>query len=249
VCGYEKSGTTLLNEILRRHPELDSGFEGGFLLGDSPRDFHRFQPYYTFFRQTWELSRDEVKYICDCDDFGECYRRARQCSPVIANKNSLVFDKTPIYMKHLPEVLSRVPGVPCVVCVRDPRALMVSWARWSGAGEGVEQWVEENFAGNVERYVSYADGFRRALKGDAGRLLLVRFELLCTEVLETLTTVFGFLGLEFREEFLRFSSKHFVYGNTVSTDYLFPYRDAMSSDLCDRILDATRDYADWHYHG
>ncbi len=39
VCGFEKSGTTLLNEILRRHPGVDSGFECGFLLGQSPRDF------------------------------------------------------------------------------------------------------------------------------------------------------------------------------------------------------------------
>src|SRR5688572_28260285 len=74
VCGFEKSGTTLLNEILRRHPDLDSGFEGGFLLGASPRDFRNFQPYYAYFRQTWELSRADMLYICDTDSWGECYR-------------------------------------------------------------------------------------------------------------------------------------------------------------------------------
>jgi hypothetical protein len=249
VCGYEKSGTTLLNEILRRHPDLDSGFEGGFLLGDSPRDFHRFQPYYAFFRQTWELSREDVKYICDCDDWGECYRRARERSPVIADKHALIFDKTPVYMKHLPVVLGKVPGIPCVVCVRDPRALMVSWARWSGAGEAVEQWLVANFADNVERYASYARGYRRALAAHADRLLLVRFEVLCTHTAQTLASVFRFLGMAFSEDFLHFSSKHFVYGNTISTDYLFPYREVLSGDLCERILEATRDYSDWHYHG
>ena len=246
VCGYEKSGTTLLNEILRRHPRLDSGFEGGFLLGESPRDFPRFQPYHTFFRQTWELTQEDVAYICACDDWGECYRRARERSPVITDKDCLLFDKTPIYMKFLSQVLARVPGVPCVVNVRDPRALMVSWANWSGGGDDAEAWVAEHLENNVQRFTDYAEGYRLAASRFPGRILLNRFEQLVRQPEATLERIFQFLGFSFSEDYLEFSSKHFVYGNAISADYLFPYRDRLSEKLCGRILEATRDYADWH---
>ena len=139
ICGYEKSGTTLLNETLRRHPKLDSGFECGFLLGETPRAFHDIQPYRHFFRTEWQLSKTELFHIIDTDDFNECYRRARELSPVITDKSVYLFDKTPIYMLHLPKVLDRMPNLPCVVCVRDPRALMLSWARWSGHYEDAER--------------------------------------------------------------------------------------------------------------
>lgn len=63
VCGYEKSGTTLINEILRRHPQLDSGHEVGVLLVETPRQFHSKQPYCSFFRQTWKLSPEQLADI------------------------------------------------------------------------------------------------------------------------------------------------------------------------------------------
>ena len=63
VCGFEKSGTTLLNEIFRRHPGLDSGHEVGALLGVSPRTFKAHQPYYNFCMQTWRLQASELEHI------------------------------------------------------------------------------------------------------------------------------------------------------------------------------------------
>lgn len=36
VYGYERGGTSLIAELLRQHPALDGGFEGGFLLGKKP---------------------------------------------------------------------------------------------------------------------------------------------------------------------------------------------------------------------
>ncbi len=248
VCGFEKSGTTLLNEILRRHPALDSGFECGMLLGNSPRDFPGIQPYFTFFRDKWRVSREDMDWICDTDDWSSCYARIRERSPVIEDKSVSLFDKTPIYMKHLPEVLARMPDIPCVVNVRDPRALMLSWARWSGHRDREEQFLAETFDKQVERYLSYGRGYRTAAESSAGRLYLNRFETLCTAPVKSLESLFAFHGLVFEEEYLHFSSEHFVYGTTVSTDYLLPYQGVLSAGLCDRILNATREFEDWHYH-
>lgn len=248
LCGYEKSGTTLLNEILRRHPKLDSGFEVGVLLADSPREFRQIQPYFAFFRSTWKLTREDMRYICDTDEWGEFYRRSRERSPVIVDKRSLIFDKTPIYMRHLCLVLDKVPGIPCIVSVRDPRALLLSWARWSGQTADPATWIEEHFASNIERFTSYAEGYRGALARHGDSILLNRFEEFCVDPVAGARRIFRFLGLEFAEEYLTFSSEHFVYGNTVSTEYVAPYAGTLPVALCERILAATSDFAEWHYH-
>jgi hypothetical protein len=247
VCGFEKSGTTLLNEILRRHPALDSGFEVGVLLADSPRDFKTLQPYYSFFRSTWKLTPEDTEYLCDTDHWGEFYRRSRERSPLITDKHSWIFDKTPAYMRELSSVLEKVPGLPCVVNVRDPRALMLSWARWSGHEEHPAQWIEENFQAYVDRYAGYADGYYSALAEYHERILLNRFELLCTDPDASLKRIFKFIGLEFQQDYLSFNSEHFVYGNTVSRQYIAPYVDLLSDELCQRILEATGKYSDWHF--
>lgn len=247
VCGYEKSGTTLLNEILRRHPGLDSGFEVGVLLADSPREFPTVQPHCSFFRSTWKLSREDLRYVCDTDDWATFYRRSRERSPLIANKRSLIFDKTPAYMRELASVMDKVPGVPCVVNVRDPRALMLSWARWSGHHEDPATWLEANFDDNCRRYTGYAEGYVHALERHSEHIMLNRFEDLCLDPAAALQRIFTFLGLQLREEYLSFSSEHFVYGNTVSQEYLTPYLGVLPERLCERILAATADYAQWHF--
>lgn len=249
ICGFEKSGTTLLNEILRRHPNLDSGHEVGALLGESPRHFRSKQPYYAFFKKSWKLNSDQLHIICDTGDWGEFYRRARDISPLIADKTTKIFDKTPIYMLHLNEVLARVPALPCVVNVRDPRALMYSWANWSGHTDDPERWLEENFASNCHRFLSYAKGYETALGSHSTRIYLNQFEKLCFSPQKELRGIFEFLGYEFENRFLNFESEHFVYGNTVSEDYVFAYRQRLSDGICERILDATAEFKEWHFHG
>ncbi|TGD74889.1 sulfotransferase [Mangrovimicrobium sediminis] len=249
VCGYEKSGTTLINEILRRHPRLDSGHEVGVLLADSPRQFHGKQPYYAFFKQTWKVTDEQMQEICDTDAWGEFYARARMISPLITDKTVELFDKTPVYMLHLREVLAKVPGIPCVVNVRDPRALMLSWANWSGHRDAPGEWIEANFEYCENRFLSYARGYRDALADHSDRILLNRFEPLCLEPQIQLENIFNFFGLEFSSDYLTFESEHFVYGTTVSQDYLAPYRQALTPALCQRILQATREFGEWHYHG
>jgi hypothetical protein len=76
--------------------------------------------------------KEQAGDCCDTDDWAVFYSRARAASAVIADKSTLLFDKTPRYMRELSTVMARVPQLPCVVNVRDPRAVMHSWACWSG---------------------------------------------------------------------------------------------------------------------
>lgn len=247
VCGYEKSGTTLLNEILRRHPNLDSGFECGFLLADTPPQFCNIQPYYPYFKKCWELTQADMDYIFAASEWSECYCRARERSPVIIHKNTAMFDKTPIYMLHLSEVLAKVPTIPCVVTVRDPRALFYSWARWSGHQNDPEQWIHDNLQQYFERYRSYGEGYQKALDKFGDRITLIQFEALCHDPEYYCRRIFESIGLEFKTEFMNFSSKFFVYGNTVSKEYIDAYRDYLSKSLCDTILQGLETYSDWWF--
>lgn len=247
VCGFEKSGTTLLNEIFRRHPGLDSGHEVGALLGVSPRNFKSHQPYFAFFMKTWRLQACELEDICDTDDWSTFYRRILELSPLILNKNVQLFDKTPIYMKYLDLVLNRVPCLPCVVSVRDPRAVMHSWANWSGHRDDPEKWLVENFHSNCERYLSYGLGYRRALINHHRYIFLNRFEDLCMDPMLVMKRIFNFLGFEFGTEFLQFESEHFVYGNSVSAKYIDEYSGVFSPKLCREILSATAEFKEWHF--
>jgi Sulfotransferase family len=245
VCGYEKSGTTLINEILRRHPELDSGFEGGFLMASSPRQFQQIKPYYGFFRTKWRLSREDMAHICDTDDWQTCYERARALSPIIENKQAWLFDKTPRYMLMLDEVLTRMPQVPCVVSVRDPRALMHSWARWSGHPDDPEPFLLAHLDEYTQRFLSYARGYQDALANHGQRILLSQFETLCQHPEEAMRAIFEFIGMDFDPAYLSFNSEHFVYGNTVSVDYLCAYRQHLSDATCREILHRTGEFSQW----
>ncbi|GHD31948.1 sulfotransferase family protein [Halioglobus pacificus] len=249
LCGYEKSGTTLLNEILRRHPDLDSGHEVGVFLGNSPQDFPSHQPYFAFFRKSWRLSREQALGVCDTPSWSVFFEGLRASSPLIVKKDVGVFDKTPIYMLHLLEVLTKAQGLPCVVNVRDPRAIMLSWANWSGHREDPQAYVSQNLDQLVQRYCSYGDGYRRAAKVYGDRILLNRFEDFCQNPEARAKEIFEFLGYTFSGEFLNFDSEFFVYGNTVSRSYIKPYQDKLSAALCAQILEATNEFSEWHFHG
>lgn len=247
LCGYEKSGTTVLNEILRRHPRLDSGHEVGVLLAENPRGFSQVQPYFSFFQQTWALGRQEALHCCDTDHWSVFYERAKAHSPVIVDKTVELFDKTPKYMAQLASVLDKVPGVPCVVNVRDPRALMHSWACWSGHRDRPARWVEQNFDYCLQRFCTYAEGYRAAAASGKYRLFLNPFESMCVEPSTRLSEIFAFLGLEFHESYLSFESEHFVYGSTVTTAHLRPYLNSFPESLSRRILAATSAFQSWHF--
>lgn len=246
-CGFEKSGTTVLNEVLRGHPDVFSGHEIGVLLADTPRDFPKIQPYFNFFCKTWELEKEVAMCCCDVLGWMEFYSRLRSVSPLVEKQNASIFDKTPRYMIDLDNVLNKVPGLPCVVNVRDPRALMHSWACWSGGAEAPGDWVDENFEYCIERFASYASSFWAAYTSRKHRIYVNQFEQMCQRPEVELKKIFDFLELDFSPNFLNFDSKYFVYGNKITEDYVRSYQRAFSSDLCARIIDATKDFGDWHF--
>jgi hypothetical protein len=255
VGGFEGGGTTMLSQILREHPRLDSGFEGGFLLAKTPKDFLSLQPYARDLKNLWNLSDPDLEEICSQPIWPDVYRKLRELSPVIENKESWIFDKTPRYMAYLTEVLQKVPNVPCIILVRDPRA--VFWTRvkrtYNNAPEGISklEWMEKELDPACNAYLAYAKGWQKAVENEelASRILLVQYESLCLNTEEESKRLIEFLGLKFYPTILSFDNKdpryHPCRGKEVSTNYLTEYKQHLSEDICQEIVEKTSEFKDW----
>ena len=57
ICGLEHSGTTMVSDLLREHPDVDSGFECGVLLCSQPSDFLNYEPFCNHMVVGWGLRR------------------------------------------------------------------------------------------------------------------------------------------------------------------------------------------------
>lgn len=239
VCGFERGGTTALSEVLRQAPGVEAGFEGGFLLAPEPSAFPAVEPYYGMALRGWDLALEDMEHICAAPGWPEMYRRlAERFRP---GESVRVFDKTPRYMEHLPEVLAKVPGVPAVVVVRDPRALFWSWLK--RAGDRPSDWPQAY----PSRYRAYAAGYHAARSAGLGeRMLLVRHEDLSLRPEEEARRVFSFLGLEFDPAYVSFSPRfRNVRGEGVTSAFVLEYRDHLTPGECEQILAATADYSEW----
>lgn len=246
VCGFEHSGTTLVSEILRQHPQLDSGFEGGFLLNNEPKEFLTTEPFYTNSKKGWGLKDEDFSYICNGDNWAEVYLRIRERAEVIKNKNVSLFDKTPRYMQKLPNVLERVPDIPCLVIVKDIRS--VFWSSYKRAKMTMDEWHKKIFKRTCNHTLSYAKGWKEAIeKGLEKRILLIKYEELCLDQKTEVKKIFDFLGREFQESYLTFNNPKYnnVYGGDISTQYLTEYKGNLPEYICEEILELTSEYSDW----
>jgi hypothetical protein len=125
ICGIEHSGTTLLSDIFRQVPTIDSGFETGVLLVDSPREFRNKEPFISNLAPGWRLKPNDLDTVCDCDTFDEFYERLWQLSGVVDHSKTIMFDKTPRYFSTLSSCMQRI-DCRFIASYKDPRAIVAS---------------------------------------------------------------------------------------------------------------------------
>ena len=242
VCGFEHGGTTAVSELLRRHPEVDAGFEGGFLLADTPAGFPDIEPHFGIALRGWGLSARDMDHICAAGGFGELYDRLAD-RYVGSQAGERIFDKTPRYMAHLADVMDKVPETPVVAIVRDPRALFWSWRKRADRVD--DDWIDRFAA----RYRRYAESLRDAEDSPRGsRIHVVRHEDLSSAPSETAPAVHEALGLTWDDAFLEFDPRYRnVRGDGLVPGFVAEYRDHLTDDEQQRILEATADFADWRW--
>ena len=250
LAGFEHSGTTLISEILRQHPNLDGAFEGGLLLTKKLKDFVDLEPFASNFKSGWKVTDEQLRDICASKNYAEAYGKIQQYSDVIENKGSKIFDKTPRYMQRLSTVLNKLSGLKAVVMVRDMRSLMDSTA--SRSGLGIDEWIETVYPITRRHTMSYLDGLTVALNDTKLRkqVYVLRYEELILDQEKLSREMFKFLGYEFKPEYLEFQSVRYsknVYGNSIKTDFITKYKKNLPEDFLNQVVADFSQFSDYFW--
>jgi|GEM_PF-3193062 hypothetical protein len=217
ICGFENSGVNLLTEILNKHSSL-YGQSAGFLLEQKTNSFILREDFCTRVKQGWCLSDADLSHIGNSRSWKEIYNRLQDRSLAIENKNTRIFDSTTKYMSKLSEVLEKVPDVPCIVMIRDIRAVIWSAIKRSNLDE--QYWIEHRSQKDYRHYHSYVTGFIEAIEKDfSHQLILVRYELLCTNFHEEIKRILDFIGLEVEENIFPVFESRVKKASYLLTDY------------------------------
>ena len=74
VCGLEHSGTTMVSDLFREHPQVESGFECGVLLCEQPKDFLTYEPFCNHMYVGWKIDEQDFSYACEASSFKLFYQ-------------------------------------------------------------------------------------------------------------------------------------------------------------------------------
>lgn len=197
VTGVERSGTTLLSNLLKQHPFLNSGFECGFLLAANPQQFKDIHPWYEWMlepvsRHHWGLTKSQLKRICNSQTWEEAYVKLIRFSPVFPKEDlQQVCDKTPQYLRCLDSVLAKLPEfVPCLVIEKDLENL---WRSHKNRGANLEDFCLH--------FANYYEGLRAATGLYKQRIHRISYEKLCNDLEGQLRYIFGVVNLPFKQDY------------------------------------------------
>ena len=246
ICGVEHSGTTLLSEIFRQVPMLDSGFETGVLLSETPRQFLQEMPFADNICGDWKITREELEECCQADTFEAFYERLAGRSRCLEPGCRAVFDKTPRYLANLGDCMEKMQ-VPFVVTYKDPRAIVFSDYTRAGSPD-FESW-----------FATYADeklGYLRALHdqftsfaGRSKRVVRVSLETLCLNPRSTCEALFAHCGQAFSLRYLLLQNLRYSATPTasISPRTPFEYLLGFSEPQRDRIARHFSELESWFY--
>lgn len=252
ICGVEHSGTTLVSDIFRQVAGVDSGFECGVLLGESPRHFSDIQPFFNNMKGGWQISDEVLATVCNTSDFGSFYQHLYQNSGIFNIQTQYLFDKTPRYFTHLFECQQKI-NVPFIATYKDPRSLVFSDFKRTGKQRDFYDWYE-SYKGPKLGYLSriYKQNYlvwKHRIHQNAAKVLCVSLEDICLNTRESVETMFSHVDFEFDVKYLLM--KNLRYGHTrapqISSRMPFEYLESLNKD---QIATIEKDFSileDWFY--
>ena len=246
ICGIEHSGTTLVSDLFRQLPHVDSGFECGVLLGDTPRSFPEMQPFAKNLLGGWKISQEELEACCDTDDFGEFYTNLSTKCHCLEPQTIDIFDKTPRYLAKLGECIEKAK-VPFIVMYKDPRALVYSDFTRSKRSD-FEPWFE-TYTGPKLAYMRGLYANFEKIPQLHGSVLAMSLEKLCMESRSSCEALFNHCGYDFDLEYFLLKNLRFKHtrSDSVSGRIPFEYREGFSNQQQAMISDRFKEFKAWFY--
>ena len=252
ICGLEHSGTTLVSDIFRQVAEVDSGFECGVLLADSPKEFSSVHPFYENAPGGWQISTETLNEVCDTDSFSDFYQRLYEKSGFFDPGVEYLFDKTPRYFQHVFECQRKV-GVPFIATYKDPRSTVFSDFKRTGKGQSFEAWYESYKLPKL-RYLSsiYNNSFVKWKAGDqegASAILCVALEDICLNTRETVEKMFAHVDFNFSISYLLMKNLRYAHTRApqVSSRIPFEYLESLNKSQISMIENDFSSLQGWFY--
>ena len=248
ICGLEHSGTTMVSDLFREHPEVDSGFECGVLLCSQPSDFLTYEPFCNHMVVGWGIDQSDFEQACSAPSFDEFYERLFRASSLIQQKSARhIFDKTPRYITDLGRVQQR-SGRPIIAVIKDPRSLALSdFKRSKRSLDEIDAWYEGWKEPKLAYMRSAYLGYQYAWQDDG--CFVVRLEDICFDARNTVGALYDFVGLEFKSEYLSLRSKRFnnTSGSSISVGACMQFLDGLPRPIQDRICIDFAEFERWFF--
>lgn len=245
ICGMEHTGTTLISDLFRQVPHLDSGFECGVLLGESPTQFSTIAPFPQNMLDGWGLTQNELETCCATKSFEEFYERLMSTARFLPEDTTNIFDKTPRYLSDLTNVIRRTTA-PIVVSHKDPRAMVCS---------DFKRAQTDDFIGWYETYLPakreyFEDCYREySIHKNSTRVLTVGLEELAMNSRAKMEQMFAHIGEDFQLNYTIIKELRYDHtkSRTVSADIVFEYLSFLTPKHCALIEQDFSFGEDWFY--
>lgn len=246
ICGIEHSGTTLLSDVFRQVPGLDSGFEVGVLLAKSPREFRMLEPFISNLKSGWGITDAQLDAICNTDNFDDFYFRLRQESRIV-DDNDEIFDKTPRYFSQLQNCITRVP-CKFIAVYKDPRSLVFSDYKRAKPND-FDQWFDDYAPKKMKYLAAIYKQYELCKNATTNRTTLVSLEAIALDTRKTFDRLFAFVDLEFKKDYLLLKNMRYKHTKEtyVSSKIPFEYMEALNKHQEDKISRYFSSLNDWFY--
>ena len=235
VCGFERGGTTLLSDWLRRSGFF-SYFEIGCLLCEEASSFPNLDPYFE------QLKKDISKQGYDDTKINSSSYESiyKSIFSEIREPNLKTFDKTPKYMSCLRLVKERSSFCKkYIVVTRDPRSLFYSWAKRIDSKKGILELIERNLKDFAHRYYVYYFGSIAYIEDKD--VFFLKHEDMCLNPIETIKNLSRFLEIEMNTQKI-FTEKSKYQNVEKGLNFSKPFESFMEMDdsFQDKILMSTK---------
>lgn len=195
LMGFPRSGTTLLEQVLASHPDVEALEERETLL-DAQRAF--------------QMRPNDLERLAEAGEAELASLRAAYWERVRAEggqpDGKVFVDKHPLRTFHLPLVLKLFPEAKILFARRDPRDVVLSCyrRRFTMSGSAYQFLTLPGAAGYYDAAMMIADVLDPAM---GPRTLVVRHESLVDDFDRTVGEVCDFLGLTFSEAMRDFAGR------------------------------------------
>lgn len=195
LLGFPRSGTTLLEQVLASHPDVEA-LEERETLADAQRAF-QMQP-----ADVARLARASEAELAPLRD--AYWARVKAEGADVAGK--VFVDKHPLHTFRLPLILKLFPDAKILFARRDPRDVVLSCyrRRFAMSGSAYQMLTLPGAAGYYDAAMRLADKLEAPM---APRTLVVRHESLVADFDKAVGEVVQFLGLPWSDQVRNFADK------------------------------------------